>query len=364
MTDWLSLARDSFNSSTSYIDANYRRQIEDNINMFNSKHVSNSKYHSDSYKHRSRLFRPKSRSTVRKNEALAASAYFSNIDVVNIDAEMQSDPAQLASASINKELLQYRLTKTIPWFQLLIGAFQQAQVDGVVCSYQDWDYREKTTKRTYINMFNSKHVSNSKYHSDSYKHRSRLFRPKSRSTVRKNEALAASAYFSNIDVVNIDAEMQSDPAQLASASINKELLQYRLTKTIPWFQLLIGAFQQAQVDGVVCSYQDWDYREKTTKRTVDNGFGEEVEIEDVKVLSDKPVVKLVPFENIRFDPSSDWVDVVGTSPYLIEMLPMYAADVKLAMNTNDPKTGQPKFKKLSDEDIRVAVNATADTTRS
>lgn len=245
MTDWLSLARDSFNSSTSYIDANYRRQIEDNINMFNSKHVSNSKYHSDSYKHRSRLFRPKSRSTVRKNEALAASAYFSNIDVVNIDAEMQSDPAQLASASINKELLQYRLTKTIPWFQLLIGAFQQAQVDGVVCSYQDWDYREKTTKRT-----------------------------------------------------------------------------------------------------------------------VDNGFGEEVEIEDVKVLSDKPVVKLVPFENIRFDPSSDWVDVVGTSPYLIEMLPMYAADVKLAMNTNDPKTGQPKFKKLSDEDIRVAVNATADTTRS
>jgi hypothetical protein len=248
MTDWLTLARDSFSASTSFLDANYRKQVEDNINMFNSQHPAGSKYLTDGYKHRSRLFRPKSRSVVRKNEAAAATAYFANIDVVNLEAQNEADPAQLASADINKELLQYRLTKTIPWFQTLIGAFQEAQVVGMVCSYQDWEYREKVTRRK---------------------------------------------------VVGLDE------------------------------------------------------------------FGEEVEqtIEDKKVLVDKPDIKLVPFENIRFDASADWRDIVNTTPYFIEMLPMYMADVTAAMNTVDPKTGQPKFKKISDEDIRVAVNSQADTTR-
>ena len=143
MTDWLTIARDSFTSSTSYFDANYRKQIEDNINLFNSKHPAGSKYLTDGYKHRSKLFRPKTRSVIRKNEAAAANAYFANIDLVDVSAQNESDPQQLASAAINKALLQYRLTKTIPWFQTLIGAIQEAQTVGLVCSYQDWEYREK-----------------------------------------------------------------------------------------------------------------------------------------------------------------------------------------------------------------------------
>ena len=245
MTDWLQLARDSFSTSTNFLDTNYRRQVEDNINMFNSRHVAGSKYLSDNYKHRSRLFRPKSRSVVRKNEAAAAEAYFANIDIVNIEPQNEADPIQLASADINKELLQYRLTKTIPWFTTLIGAFQEAQTAGIVCSYQDWIYRQEKTK------------------------------------------------------------------------------------------VEIG--------------KDED--------------GEPIMEERIKVLVDKPDVELIPFENIRFDPSSDWRDVINSSPYIIHMIPMYMQDVRELMKTDDPKTGQPKFIKLEDEDIRVAINSMADTTR-
>jgi hypothetical protein len=68
-----------------YFDNNYRKQWEDNLRMFQSKHPRDSKYMSEAYKYRSRIFRPKSRSVVRKNEATAALAFFSNPDVVSID---------------------------------------------------------------------------------------------------------------------------------------------------------------------------------------------------------------------------------------------------------------------------------------
>jgi hypothetical protein len=61
-----------------YFDNNYRKQWEDNLRMFQSKHPRDSKYMSEAYKYRSRIFRPKSRSVVRKNEATAALAFFSN----------------------------------------------------------------------------------------------------------------------------------------------------------------------------------------------------------------------------------------------------------------------------------------------
>jgi hypothetical protein len=64
--------------------------------------------------------------------------------------------------------------------------------------------------------------------------------------IRKNEAaIAAAAFFSNVDVVNVSASNEKNPMQVAGASLYKELLQHRLTKTIPWFLTLIGAAQDA-----------------------------------------------------------------------------------------------------------------------
>jgi hypothetical protein len=239
--DWLSIARDSFQSSTDYLDANWRKQMERNIALFQSRHPDGSKYNSAAYKHRSRLFRPKTKSVVRKNEAAAAAAFFANVDVVSIEPENDADQAQVASAELMGELVNYRLTKTIPWFVTLLGALQEAQVIGVVASYQYWKYRE----------------------------------------VEQEE------YAPLLDEVG----------------------------------------------------QEIGYQPVTT----------------VKVVEDKPCIELIPFENIRFDPGAAWTDVVGTSPYLIRMVPMYVDDVQSKMRENDPKTGAPKWKTYSEGEIREAM---------
>lgn len=247
------------------------------------------------------------------------------------------------------------------WLKIASESYQSST------SYFDANYRKNIEDS--IRMFNSEHPQGSKYLSEDYKHRSRLFRPKSRSIVRKNEAILASAFFSNMDIVDVQPLDESDPVQLASAQINKNLLQYRLTKTIPWFQTIIGALQSAQVVGVVCSYQSWKYREKVTKREIDTGFvdyeGNPVieSVEDVKIIDDRPDVELLPIENCRFDPSASWIDPVNTSPYFIRMIPMYVQDVKSLMESEDRKTGMPKFKKLSDDEISAAVNNLQDSTR-
>ena len=65
----LQLAQQAFTSSTTYFDASIRRQAEAAIRQFQGMHPAGSKYLSDSYKARARFFRPKTRATIRKNEA-------------------------------------------------------------------------------------------------------------------------------------------------------------------------------------------------------------------------------------------------------------------------------------------------------
>jgi hypothetical protein len=141
---WLRLARDACQASCSYFDANIRSQIEADIRQFNGQHPKGSKYLHEAYRSRSRFFRPKTRSAIRKNEAIASEAFFSTKDVVAIEpARDDSDKMQRASADFMREMLQHRLTKSIPWFLILNGAYQDAQVSGIVVSYQYWKYQAK-----------------------------------------------------------------------------------------------------------------------------------------------------------------------------------------------------------------------------
>jgi hypothetical protein len=245
--DWLKIAKDSFSGSSSYLDANWRKQWEDNIALFQSRHPAGSKYNSDAYKHRSRLFRPKTRSLVRKNEAAVAVAFFSNPDVVSVEPENEADPMQVASAELMQHLLNYRLQKTIPWFRLVIGATQTAQVIGIVCSYQYWHYKERVRK----------------------------------------------GYRPMVDDMGQPLEGPDGP-------------QYQ-------------------------------------------------EVQQVEVVKDEPCVQLLPPENFRFDPGADWLNVVESSPYFIRMVPMYVCDVREMMESEDPKTGQPRWKSYSDAQIRQAM---------
>ena len=140
---WLELADQAYNNSTNYIDENYRKQWEDSLRTFNNQHPTDSKYSQPAYEKRSRIFRPRIRAVIRKNEAAAAAAFFSNMDVVSVTAQDESNKVELASADIMKEVLQYRLTKAIPWFQVVLGGLQDAQTVGVACAHIHWNYEEE-----------------------------------------------------------------------------------------------------------------------------------------------------------------------------------------------------------------------------
>lgn len=252
------------------------------------------------------------------------------------------------------------------WLQIAKDAFTSST------TYFDANWRSSFERN--ISLFQSKHPSGSKYNSDAFKKRSRLFRPKTKSVVRKNEAAAAAAFFANVDVVDIGPENDADPIQVASAELMGEVINYRLTRTIPWYLLLLGALQEAQVIGIVASYQYWKYRERVNvgyepvlddigqplRDELGQPYGQAVE--SVEVLQDEPCIELIPVENIRFDPGADWTDIVGTSPYLIRMVPMYVDSVRQQMKAGASKTGASAWREYSEDEIRVAM-ADYDTTR-
>lgn len=176
-----------------------------------------------------------------------------------------------------------------------------------------------------IRAFNNQHPTDSKYNSDIFKKRSNLFRPKTRSIIRKNEAAAAAAYFSNLELLSISPLNESVKEERISADIMEQVLRYRLQKSIPWFLLMMGGIQDAQVQGASIAHVYWRFSE----RYDDDG--------QVTSKEDTPVVDLIPIENLRIDPSAHWLDPIGTSPYVIHLMPMYWTDVKDRMRFPDPK---------------------------
>jgi hypothetical protein len=213
-----------------------------------------------------------------------------------------------------------------------------------------------------INMFHNQHPSGSKYNSEAFKRRSRLFRPKIRSVIRKNEAATAQAFFATQDVVNISPQDDNDPAQLASAGIMQEILNYRLTKTIPWFRIVVGSRQTADVYGICAAKTYWKYRavDDGEEAVMDPyGFpmldetGSPVTEKKQRIIEDEPCIEPYEPENVLFDPGCDWLDPVNTSPYLILRRPMFAIDVKAMMEGTDDKTGQPTWKKVDDDVLRL-----------
>lgn len=197
-----------------------------------------------------------------------------------------------------------------------------------------------------IKTFRGEHAGGSKYLSPEYAHRSKLVSPKTRSIIRKNEAAGAVALFSNMDIVNLDPGNPDDVMSVAGTAAMKEILEYRLQKSIPTFEICLGGIQDAQTQGVVCSYQYWEYQKKNGRK-----------------IKDKPCIELRPIENIRLDGGASWLDPVNTSPYFCDIIPMYVCDVRGMMNSKDDKTGNPKFKTFKDDVILKARPDMIDTTR-
>lgn len=229
-----------------------------------------------------------------------------------------------------------QVTKDTDWDLLAKDAFRDST------SYVDTNYRNRWEDS--LKAFNNKHPGDSKYNLETFRKRSHTFVPKTRAVIRKNEAAAAAAFFSNLDTVSIQANNQSDEKQRISADVMQGLIQYRLTHTIPWFLVLIGAIQDAQTQGACIAHIHWRFVARTKEGTLD-------------IVEDRPVIDLRPIENIRFHPAADWMDPLHTSPYLIDMIPMYVGDVKERMNHPDPKgrtwhtCDDDTFRRYTDTDV-------------
>ena len=262
--DWRGRAEAAYQSSTSFMDTNYRKAWEDSIKACHSQFPSDSKYTQPAYEKRSRLFRPKTRTIIRKNEAAAAAAFFSNMDTVSVAAEDQSNKVQLANAELMKGILQYRLSKSIPWFLTVLGGLQDAQNMGVVCAHVYWDYKEGEQESE----------------------------------------------------VNLQGETEENPEE------------YPKQDDLP-----TGAFTM-------------DASNPESKKVKGQG----------KPLSDKPCIDLIPIENIRIDPAAKWTDPVHSSPYFIHLMPMHAMDVKAKMESG-------KWMDLGEGALSKATNI-QDSTRS
>ena len=237
------------------------------------------------------------------------------------------------------------------WLKLSKEAYQSST------SYVESNYFKKWQDN--LKIFHSQHPSSSKYNSDAYRYRSRLFRPKTRSVVRKHEATAARAFFSNLDVVSVSPQDGDDPKEVASAIINKELLQYRLTKTIPWFTTLIGAFQDAMNTGLCVSFQYWKFKYRETEEeqdALDPETGEMVraKVPVTEVYEDEPCIEIIPIENLRFSPSAQWNAVTETSPYLILKIPMFVYKVKEMASERVPEA--TRWHEPTDSELRAALD--------
>jgi len=284
---WLQKAREAYRQSTSYVDANYRARWEDSLAMFNNEHPGGSKYNSPQFDKRSKLFRPKTRAVIRKNEAASAAAFFSNADIVAIDAQNPSNPQEVVSATIMKELLAWRLTNSIPWFQIVQGGIQDAQTQGVVCAHIYWKHTTKNVARIQKepqtnNQSNINSVNDTPYLGDvnPLKNSKQVFHGEPHQGPSLGEAMSTGP-------IKVKAELQS-------AHVNE-------------------------------------------------------------VVEDKPCIDLIPVENIRIDPASSWMDPVGTSPYLIHLIPMFVGDIKQKMNTGEWDTHPEGM-------IKQALQSQADTT--
>lgn len=231
-----------------------------------------------------------------------------------------------------------------PWLTKANDAYEAST------SYIDNNYRSQWEKN--ISMFKSRHPSGSKYHSDTYRFKSRLFRPKTRSMIRQNEAAAAAAFFTSMDAVNIEPMNRKDNHQRAGAELRDGLLNYRLQHTIPWYLICVGGMQDAQIQGVVASKQYWKL--KTQAITAVDENGEEVEAKEI--THDEPCIDLLPIEYVRIDPAAKWYDPVNTSPYVIIRTPMYIYEIKEKIEAGE-------WNPVSDTEFSAAHVSDHDTTR-
>lgn len=220
-----------------------------------------------------------------------------------------------------------------------------------------------------MRLFNSDHPRNSRYSSDTYAKRSKLFRPKTRSGIRKIEAAGTAALFATQDAVTATPPNPMDKMQRLGADAQAELLNYRLQNQIPWYITCIGALQDGSKQGVVISKQHWVYREvedvydEDIVDTITNKVVGNQTSYERRVVADHPDIHLRPVENILFSPAADWRNPLQTSPYLIDQEPFFVDDVMERAAEGSQGPYDVEWRQLPIDTIRSALKQNFDPIR-
>jgi hypothetical protein len=238
----------------------------------------------------------------------------------------------------------------VDWLQLVALAEQQANLYVQQVNRRFWS-------RSY-RAFHNQHFEGSKYGHRDWAHRSKIFRPKTRSAVRKDMAAVAASLFGTVDAITCSPGNEGDARQRAAAELMQELVNYRTDRTsgrnaIPWMLTAIGARQDAEITGICVSKQYWKLNlrkshDEPVTHTDEDGIerplldvhpetGETrpatrpVLVPDI----DRPDVMLFPPECVLIDPAADWTNPAQSAAYLVLKYPMRLDDVR--RNEQDPR---------------------------
>jgi hypothetical protein len=241
----------------------------------------------------------------------------------------------------------------VDYLHLISIAEQQANLYVQQVNRRAWS-------RSY-RAFHNEHFAGSKYGHRDWSNRSKIFRPKTRSAVRKDGAAVAASLFGTVDAITCSPGDEADPSQRAAAALMQELINYRTDRTsgrnaIPWFLIAMGARQDAQIAGLCVSKQYWrlelrkshDEELPAEMSDVRGQISEEGNLtSDIRHLSsmgrtrpvyvpdvDRPDIRLFPPENVIIDPAADWTNPAQSAAYLLLKYPMRLYEVE--KKTRDP----------------------------
>ena len=383
---WLRLARSAFHTSVQYVENNYRKNWDDSLRAFNNQHTADSKYSQPAYGNRSKLFRPKTRSVIRRNEAAAAAAFFSNMDVVSVSPTDPNNVTQAASAEVNKALLNYRLTKTIPWFQTVLGGLQDAQSVGVCIAHVYWRYTPAPMPEELEEVAEDEGDEDEEYPKQG-KLPDGAFVVE-REPVVEIDIIPAAVVAGPIPMGSATAKPPSAPpppaapqpqaAQMAPpAALN---VPPRPAQPVPQGLAAQGAPKPpmngmpgpapapgaaptpspAPTPGAAPALGGAPMPGAAPAPGAAPMQGAAPQPPEKpkgpKPLEDRPVIDLIPVENFLIDPAADWADPVNTSPFIIHMMPMYLMDVKMRMESGE-------WRPYGDGTILAATRTKYDSTR-
>lgn len=245
------------------------------------------------------------------------------------------------------------------------GDFSDARMLRI--SSQSWrvseDYFNSSQRNRIVDamaLFRSQHPMDSKYNSDAYRRRSKLFRPKTRTTVRSREAAAIISMFATADIVNLTPADASNTEGARDARLKEMVLNYLLQKDRDWYAFVVGAVQDADRQGIVIASVEWEFREATRYFDIDHPELGRFKKSETYTCEDRPHMRLIPVENFRFSPAASWMDVVKTSPYLIEQIPMYVDEIRAQQQNGRARL---RYRALSDGELMKGVDESYDPVR-